>query len=320
MQAQPHMNRQGWLMLFAVSIIWALSFLLVEIALAEVPPITIMTARVSIGSVGLYAMLRIAGGRVSVKQQVPRAFVLGAFLVLGLTNNVIPFSLIVWGQTHVSASLASILNATMPLFVVFLAHFFTTDEKLTSNKMFGVLTGIAGVIIIVSEHGVDIASGSSLGKLAVLGAAFSYAVAALIARRFAALQISPLLLAFGQSAAASAIAVPLALIVDTPFFVSGWQTVGVPVWAVLAMLGLVCSSLAYLLYFRLIASAGATNASLVTLAIPPLAVVLGVMVLDETLSGRQFAGMVAILLGLVVTDGRLPGLLWLRMRAGKMEG
>lgn len=301
MDTAPHMDGKSWLMLLAVSIIWAGSFLLTEIALREVPPLSIMTARVTIGALGLYAMMRVAGVRFPRSRDVaPRLLVL-AFLLLGLVNNVVPFSLIVWGQTHLSASLASILNATMPLFTIFLAHFFTTDEKLTFNKLIGILAGLAGVVLIVGNDGIDFTSGTTLGKLAILGAACSYAIAALIARRFARWHLHPLFVAFGQSTAAACIALPMSAYVDMP-----WQLAVTPQgWMTLVALGLICSSVAYALYFRLIANAGATNASLVTLLIPPFAIVSGALLLGDRLSGVQTGGMALILLGLLITDGRV---------------
>lgn len=301
MSATPQMDGRSWLMLVAVSIIWAGSFLLTEIALRDVPPLSIMTARVTIGALGLYVMMRWAGARFSPAHDVSTVVLLVAFLVLGLMNNVVPFSLIVWGQTHLSASLASILNATMPLFTIFLAHFFTTDEKLTLNKLLGILIGLVGVGFIVGHDGIDFTHGTTLGKFAVLGAACSYAVAALIARRFARLRLDPLFVAFGQSAAAALIAVPLSLYVDKP-----WTLEVTPAgWMSLVALGLICSSVAYALYFRLIAVAGATNASLVTLLIPPFAIVSGVALMGDRLSLVQLGGMALILMALLVTDGRL---------------
>lgn len=298
----PTMNSRSWIILFAVSAIWAASFLFVEIALEEVPSLTIMTARVTIGAVGLYAMLRIFRVRWPGRAQVSRLGLLALFFTLGLTNNVVPFSLIVWSQTHLSASLASILNATMPLFVVFLAHFFTKDEKLSWPKFIGVMLGFAGVVIIVSAEGLDLTSGDTIGKFTMLGAACSYAIAALIARHFGKLRLDPLVIAFGQSAAAAVIALPIAGFLEEP-----WRlTISGQVWITLIALGLLCSSVAYALYFRLIATAGATNASLVTLLIPPFAIVAGILFLGESLTLMQLTGMTAIGLGLLVTDGRIP--------------
>lgn len=301
MAPTPTMDSKSWLMLMILSIIWAGSFLLTEIALEELPPLAIMTARVTIGAIGLYGMMLVAGVGFPSRDQVAPLKLVGAFMVLGILNNVIPFSVLVWGQTHMSASLASILNATMPLFTVILAHYFTLDEKITPNKLIGVLIGIAGVAVIVGEHGIDFSSGSNFAKIAILGAPLSYAVAALIARRFAAWNLSPLFVAFGQSAAASVVALPLTTFVENPWGIS----VSGAGWASLIALGLFCSSVAYLIYFRLIATAGATNTSLITLTIPPFAVVSGVLLLGESLSLAQVAGMALILFGLLVTDGRL---------------
>ncbi len=297
----PTMDSKSWLMLMILSVIWAGSFLLTEIALEELPPLSIMTARVTIGAVGLYAMMRFAGVSFPRGHAVKPLTMFGAFMVLGFLNNVIPFSVLVWGQTHLSASLASIMNATMPLFTVILAHYFTMDEKITSNKLVGVLIGISGVAVIVGEHGIDFSSGSNFAKIAILGAPLSYAVAALIARRFAAWNLSPLFVAFGQSAAAALVALPLATFVENPWGISVSGTG----WVTLIALGLLCSSVAYLIYFRLIAVAGATNTSLITLTIPPFAVLSGVLLLGESLSVVQLVGMTLILVGLIVTDGRL---------------
>jgi drug/metabolite transporter (DMT)-like permease len=295
------MSGQSWRLLLSVSLIWAASFLFVEFALTEVPFITIMTARVSIGAVGLYVMLRLFGIKVARPDGMSRIGVWGAFLLLGLVNNVIPFSLIVWSQTHLSASLASILNATMPLFVVFLAHFFTTDEKITWPRFIGIFIGFLGVTLIVSQDGINFNSGSTLAKFTMLGAACSYGVAALIGRHYAKRGLAPMVMAWGQSTGAALIAIPIALIMDRP-----WELViSLPVWATLVGLGLLCSSVAYALYFRLIATAGATNTSLVTLLIPPFAIVLGSLLLSETLEVHHMIGMAAIGLGLLIVDGRL---------------
>lgn len=301
MTTEPKMDGKSWSLLLVLSIIWAGSFLLTEIALTELPPLAIMTARVTIGAIGLYGMMRIAGVGFPRGHEVPMLTMIGAFLLLGFLNNVVPFSVLVWGQTHMSASLASILNATMPLFTVLLAHYFTLDEKITPNKLVGVLIGIAGVVVIVGEHGIDFSTGSNFAKIAILGAPLSYAVAALIARRFAAWQLSPLFIAFAQSAAAALIALPLTTFVENPWGIS----VSTPVWVTLIALGFFCSSIAYLIYFRLIATAGATNTSLITLTIPPFAVVSGVILLGESLSMVQLIGMALILFGLLVTDGRV---------------
>lgn len=304
------MTKQSWIMLLAVSIIWALSFLFVELALVEVPPFSIMAARVTIGAIGLYVMVKVTGGTTSgvtmteseaSQGSVSWRHLWTAFFVLGLLNNVVPFSLLVWSQTELSASVASILNATMPLFVVFLAHFFTVDERATLPKVLGVSIGVIGVALIVGGDGFDMTAGSTLGKFAVLGAACSYAIAALVGRHFARLGLPPLTLAWGQSTGAAIIALPIISIYDQP-----WNlTISLQTWGVLIVLGLLCSSVAYALYFRLISAAGATNASLVTLIIPPFAILLGVLFLGESLGLHHIFGMAAIFVGLLVIDGRL---------------
>jgi drug/metabolite transporter (DMT)-like permease len=211
-------------------------------------------------------------------------------------------SLIVWGQGHIASGLASILNATTPLFIVVVAHFLTTDERLTRQRFIGVLVGFAGVAVMIGSAAFQSWNVSIPAQLAVLGAALSYAFASVFGRRFKAMGITPIATAAGQVTASSAILLPLSLLVDRP-----WTLPEPSAVTILALIGLalVSTALAYILFFRLLAGAGATNAGLVTLLIPVSAILLGTLFLDETLAIRHFAGMALIGAGLLLIDGRL---------------
>ncbi len=296
-----NMDFKDWALLTACSILWGGSFFFVEIALRGLPPLTLVFLRVSIAA----AALLIAALLMKIK--IPRSkAVLGAFLFLGLTNNAIPFSLISYGQTHITSGLASIFNATMPIWTVLIAHFWTADEKLTFNRGLGVLLGLVGVGVMMGQELLagaleDIAS-TFTGQLAILAATFSYGIAAVYARRFKAWGVSPMAVATGQLCASTLLMAPLIAIVDQPWTL---PMPGREVWAAIFGIALLSSALTYYLYFKLLESAGATVVSLVTLMIPASAVFLGVFVLGETLDLKHIIGLGIIATGLLTIDGRL---------------
>ncbi|MEO1091523.1 MAG: EamA family transporter [Pseudomonadota bacterium] len=299
------MTATEWGLVVALSILWGGSFFFNGVAVQELPTFTVVVARVAIAGAILLIVLRVVGVALPLDLAAWQAF-----LAMGLLNNVVPFSLIVWGQHHVASGVASILNATTPLFGVVVAHLLTADEKATGARFLGVVVGFFGVALMM---GVDVLAGlgsTALGQLACLGAALSYAFAGVYGRRFRRLGIPPLATATGQVLASSAVLVPLMLLVDRPW------TLPMPSAATIgALLGVAALStaLAYVLYFRILATAGATNLLLVTLLIPVSAVLLGVALLDERLGPEHLGGMALIALGLAVIDGR-PWR-WLRRRA-----
>jgi drug/metabolite transporter (DMT)-like permease len=223
-----------------------------------------------------------------------------SFFVMGLLNNLLPFSLIFWGQTQIASGLASILNATTPLFTVVLAHLLTHDEKLTGARLSGVLVGILGVTMMIGPAALQGFELHVVAQLAILAAACSYAFAGIYGRRFRGQP--PLVTAAGQVSATSLMMLPIVLLVDRP-----WNLPLPSTSSVLAVfaLALLCTALAYLIYFRLLASAGATNLLLVTFLIPVSAILLGAVFLGERLLINQFGGMALIGLGLAAIDGRL---------------
>ena len=223
----------------------------------------------------------------------------GAFFIMGALNNLIPFSLIVWGQTHIESGLASILNATTPIFSVVLAHLLTREERLTTNRVSGVLIGWIGVTVLIGIESLKGFGIEVIGQIAVLGAACSYACAAIYGRRFK--DLSPLVVATGMLCSSTIMMTPLALIVDKPWSLSP------SVMTLMALFGLaaISTSLAYIIYFRVLATSGPTNILLVTFLIPLSAILLGVTVLGERLGWNAFVGMGMIFIGLIAIDGRL---------------
>lgn len=286
-----------WGLLVLLSLLWGGSFLCVGIAVQELPVLTIIALRVSLAALVLWGIALFCG------HQLPRGRkTWQAFLALGLLNNVIPFGLIVLGQQTIGAGLAAILNATTPLWTVLVAALFLADERFSKQKLFGVLLGLVGVIVMVGPDSLAGISRNLGAQLAVLGATLSYAFASVFGRRFAAAKISPLHTALGQVTASSFILVPLALMIDTP-----WASALPSQATIFAILGLAVLSTAggYLLFFNILERAGATNVSLVTLLIPPSAIAMGMLVLEETLQGIHFIGLALIILGLLSLQGRL---------------
>ena len=286
-----------WGLLVLLSLLWGGSFLCVGIAVQELPVLTIIALRVSLAALVLWGIALFSG------HQLPRGRkTWQAFLALGLLHNVIPFGLIVFGQQTIGAGLAAILNATTPLWTVLIAALFLADERFSKQKLFGVLLGLVGVIVMVGPDSLAGISRNLGAQLAVLGATLSYAFASVFGRRFAAAKISPLHTALGQVTASSFILVPLALMIDTP-----WASALPSQATIFAILGLAVLSTAggYLLFFNILERAGATNVSLVTLLIPPSAIAMGMLFLEETLQGIHFIGLALIILGLLSLQGRL---------------
>jgi drug/metabolite transporter (DMT)-like permease len=225
-----------------------------------------------------------------------------AFFGMGILNNMIPFCLIVWGQTHIASGLASILNATTPLFGVVVAHLLTADEKMTGNRLLGVLVGFAGVAYMIGFDVLRDLGSNVLAQLAVLGAALSYAFAGIFGRRFRQMGMAPLLPAAGQVTASTVLMLPIALVVDQPWTLAAPSS---ETWMALLGLALLSTAIAYVLFFRILSTAGATNLMLVTFLIPVSAILLGALVLGEQLQGKHLIGMAMIALGLAAIDGRL---------------
>lgn len=291
------MGSLEWAMLLTLSLLWGGSFFFTGVAVQELPPLTLVTLRVGLAALILWGVVR--GMGLALPRE-PRVW--AAFFGMGLLNNVVPFTLIVWGQTHIASGLASILNATTPLATVLVAHALTTDEPMTANRLAGVTIGFAGVVLIVGPDVLGGLGANVLAQLACLAAALAYAFAGVYGRRFKRMGVPPMLTATGQVAASTLMLLPLALVVDQPWTL---PAPGLSTWGAVLGIAALSTALAYVLYFRLLASAGATNLLLVTFLIPVSAILLGTAFLGERLDGRHYLGVLVIGLGLATIDGRL---------------
>ncbi len=290
----PVLDMTAWSLLAALSLVWGGSFFFAEVALDALPPFTIVLARLAVGAAGLWLLVALSRAALPTRPGDWRDLA-----VMGLLNNALPFSLIVWGQQWITGGLASVLNATTPVFGVIAAHFLTRDEKLTVNRLAGVAVGVAGVAVLVGPAAPDGSGGYLAGSAAVLAAAVSYAAAGLWGRRLR--HLPPATAAAGQVGCSTLIVLPLALALERP-----WRLPAPPpeVWGALAGIGLLSTSLAYLLFFAIVRRAGGSNVMLVTLMIPPSAMLLGVLFLGEEVGPGQSIGMALIAAALLAIDGR----------------
>lgn len=291
--ARP-MSAAEWALLVFLSVLWGGSFFFNHVAVAVLPPFTVVAVRVSVAAAILWLVVLARGVPVP---RAPGAW--AAFMVMGLFNNAVPFSLIVWSQSHIASGVAAILNASTPLFAVLLAPL-AINERLTAGRLAGVLLGLGGVAVMMGgaalQDGIELAA-----EAACVLAAVSYAVAGLYGRRFSRLGLAPLATAAGMLTCSSLLLLPLAALVDRPWTLPFPGTAAV---ASLAGLAALSTALAYLVFFRLLETAGPVNLTLVTLLVPVTAVLLGILVLGEPLRPRQLLGMALIAAGLAAIDGR----------------
>ena len=303
---RTQMNRRDWAILGLLALIWGAGFFLIAVAVRHVPPFTYVFARLTLAAAAMLAFLWWRGEPLGVPRKAWAAIIL-----LALVNTALPFTLFGWAQTQIASGLASILNATTPIWGVIVAHLFTVDEKISPRKAVGVLLGFAGVAMMIGPGLFTSFGSDGLGQLACVAAAFCYAMASVWARRFKAIGVSPLSVTTGQLLVGALMMLPVALIADRPWTLS-WP----PLQAIVAIVAvaLVCTAFGYVLYFKLIESSGATNALLVTLLVPPTAILLGVMFLGERIAPVAFGGLALIAVGLAAIDGRL-----LKWRPGRLQ-
>ncbi len=291
------MGTREWAMLITLSVLWGGSFFFVGVAVTDLPPLTIVTLRVGLAAITLWCIALVMGLRP------PKSLeVWAAFLGMGLLNNVIPFALIVWGQTQIASGLASILNAATPIFTVVVASMLLPDERATPLKIVGVMVGFAGVVMMIDLPAIDGDNNISLAQVAIIAATLSYAFAGVYGRRFKAMAVNPIITAAGQVTASALVLAPITLAVGGPLDIAEINT---GTWGSIVGLAVLSTAVAYVLYFKILESAGATNLLLVTLLIPVSAILLGSLFLNETLEAVHFMGMVLIALGLSAIDGRL---------------
>ena len=290
------MGPTEWGILAVLSVLWGGSFFFLEIMLRELPPFTAVLARLGFAAILLTAYMVVR------RQALPKGVLAWAALtLLAALNNVVPFVMYAYAQQQISSGLASILNATTPLWGVIVAHIFTRDERATPAKIVGVAFGIAGVATMVGDDALSGLGSNVFGQLACVTATLAYALAGVYARRFQAMGIGPVAVSAGQLIAGTVLILPLAAVFEAPW------TLPMPhaaTWAATAGMVVLSTVIAYILYFRLIERAGATNSLLVTFTIPIVAILLGVGVLGEELAAKHILGMVLIALGLVAIDGR----------------
>ena len=292
---QKTISSRAWAELLLLSLIWGASFLSIRIALDEIGPLTAVAHRTG------WAML-ILWGYVALRRlplpKTPRIW--GAFLIMGLLNNVIPFSLMAWGQLHIETGLTSILNAATAIFGVIAAAIFLADERLTPRKAIGVTLGFFGVATAIGLSALTQFDIRSLGQLAVIGGTISYALAGVWARKTLG-GLKPQVAAAGMLTGSSLMTIPAAWIVEGPISL----TLQPQTWAAIAYYAIIATAFAYLLYYRVLAMAGSGNLMLCTLLIAPVAIILGALILDEALPLRAFIGFGLLALVLVILDGRL---------------
>ena len=282
-----------WILLATLSVLWGGSFFLIEIANREYPPFTVVLGRVGIAAIVMTIWVYTTGERM------PTSFrVWCKFIILGAVRSFIPFCLIVWAETQIDSSLASILNATTPIFTMILAHFLTKDEHLTPTRAIGVLVGFGGVIIIIGPDALQGLSLKGLGQIAILGAAFCYGLSHIYGRRFANMPAS--VAAAGMLIGATILSFPPALIIEKPWNLSPGIISSIAVIG----LALLSTALGFLIYYRILKVSGANNSSLVTFFIPVSAIILGVSVLNEQLRWNSITGLALILLGLSIVSNR----------------
>jgi len=292
-----HMSRADWAILLILSVLWGGSFFFIGIAIHSIAPLTLVLLRVSLASALLWTWRLMRREALSLP-----AGAAPALFLLALLNNALPFILFAWAQKTIPSGLASILNATTPIWGVIVAHIFTHDERMTPGKVAGVLLGFAGVAVMIGADLLGQIGTNVLAQLGCLGSTLSYALAGVWGRRFRRLGVAPGAVASGSLTAAAIILLPLVLLFEPPWHASAPAP---EAWMALIGLAFFSTAIAYILYFKLLASAGATNSLLVTFLIPVTAILLGTFVLGEQLAPRHFAGMALIALGLAAIDGRL---------------
>ncbi|MFG5382389.1 DMT family transporter [Yoonia sp. R2-816] len=286
---------RAWAELLLLGLIWGASFLSIRIALNEIGPLTAVAHRTGWAMLILWAYIALR--RLPVPQS---AKIWGAFLIMGLLNNVIPFSLMAWGQLHIETGLTSILNAATAIFGVIAAALFFADERLTPRKAIGVTLGFFGVATAIGLSALTQFDIRSLGQLAVIGGTISYALAGVWARKTLG-GLPPQVAAAGMLTGSSLITLPVAWMIEGPISL----TLAPQTWAAIAYYAIIATAIAYLLYYRVLAMAGSGNLMLCTLLVAPVAIVLGAIVLEEALPLRAYAGFGLLALGLIILDGRV---------------
>ena len=286
-----------WTRLVALAALWGCSYLFIEIALVSASPVTIVFCRIVIAAACLVGYCAFTG----IRTQLTGALVV-SFFVMGILNNVVPFNLIAWGQTHITGGVASIFNATTPLFTVIVAHLWPGGERATPARIAGVVVGFVGVVVLIGFGNLGDIGRELPGQAAMLLAAISYALSALYGRRLA--NVPPMVAAAGMLTASSLMMLPITFVLHTPF--EPMPTMGS--FAAIIGLAVASSAIAYIIFFRLIGTIG-SNVMLVTFIMPVIALASGAAILGEVVELRHLGGLALIFCGLALVDGRVVTLL-----------
>jgi drug/metabolite transporter (DMT)-like permease len=295
--ASLRMTPFEWLLLVILGVLWGGTFFFNAVALPEVPPFVVIWFRVVVAAVILWAIVLAKGIAVPTDRGTWTALA-----VMAVANSALPFFLIAWGQLHIASGLAAILIATTPLYAVVAAHFWTSDERMTPGKVAGVLVGIVGVVFLIGPGVLEGLGTNLLAQLSIVGAAVLYALSAIYGRRFSKNAVPPMMVATGQLTMSTIILMPFAFILEQPWSL---PNPSLAAWGGLLGLAVLSTAIAYLIYFRILATAGAVNILLVNFLVPVSALALGIFVLGEVLTTEQVIGMACIAAGLALIDGRL---------------
>ena len=286
---------RDYALLVTLSVIWGASFLFIKIAIVEVTPVTMATARVVIAFGLLYPLARMDGQNLKPPMGREGRVLWGHFMVIGMLGNGVPFTLVSWGEVEITASLAAILIGVMPVFTVIFAHGFQVERLAGPRRAAGIGAGLAGLILLIGPEVLSQLGGAALHELAVIGAAASYAATAVYARRLA-LRMPALTLSAGAMAASALIMVPAALILESPWTLRP----GLGAVSAVAFLAVFATGLASIVYFRLLAAAGPTFASMINYLIPVFGAGLGVLFLGEVVGVWEIAALALILSGVAL--------------------
>jgi drug/metabolite transporter (DMT)-like permease len=287
------MGQKEWMLLVLLSVLWGSSFFFIEVALRELPIFTIVFARVAIAALLLTVYLYFTGQAwPNLRRLWPR------FIVLGALRAAIPISLIVWAETQIDSGLAGILNSTSPLFTALIAHRFTTDDQLTPQRLLGIIIGMLGVGVLIGLDAIQGFGSHIIAQFAMLGATCSYGLAAVYGRQFK--HHPPAGSAAGMLIGAACLVFPLAILEQPWHLQPSLSSLG-------AIIGLsfMSTALAFILWFKLIFSAGPSNTAMVTFLIPITALILGIFVLGEGIDLATVIGLVIILFGLAIAQNRI---------------
>lgn len=292
--AQKTMSTTAWLILLSLGALWGISFVFSKIAVTEIEPITLVFIRVFLAAIVLHAVCLVRGVRMPTTLKA--WFDYG---VMGFFNSGLAFALIFWAQQFIDASLSAILIAAAPFCTVLLAGLFLADERFSAPKMFGIIIGFAGVILVIGPRYLLGLGENFIAEMAVLLAAVSYGISSVWGRRFAGEH--PLATAAGQLTASAALMLPLAFLFESPLQMTMPSPLVIGSVIALATLS---TALAYILFFRVLKMAGATNTTMVGMLIPVFTILFAVPILGETISVLKIMGMIVIALGMLVLDGR----------------